>query len=418
MTTLRFSTLALITTTLLSQAAYATNGLAPTGVGMVHRSMGGAAVANPINTTSMATNPASASFIPDGFDVGLELFMPDRSVTERNTGTNYNGNDKTTFFIPEGGYKRSINAKVATGVVVYGNGGMNTGYSTLPRPFDPTKVGVDYQQLFVSPTVSFKVGERNALGISANMVYHKFKAEGASGFDNAGLSSSPGNVTNRGYDSSTGVGATIGWQGQLSPRLSAGISYRSKVKMGKLEKYQGLLANGGEFNVPAATTIGIALKATPKTTVAFDVQRIEYSKVAAIGNSPSLLNPITGVRMGVNGGPGFGWDDQTVYKLGIRHQATPTTALMAGYNYGKTPIKNSDTTLNVLAPATSEKHLSLGAEFQLSPKSNVTVSYIHAFKKEIKGTNNPQPQLGGLDLGGYNLKMDQNAVGFAYSRRF
>lgn len=399
----------LISTTCFSSIAFATNGLAPTGLGMAHRSMGGAAVANPINTTSMATNPAAASFIPDGYDVGLEVFVPNRSATDRSTGTEYSGNGKTTFFVPEGGYKRSINKKVATGVVVYGNGGMNTSYKNLAAPFDANNVGVDYQQLFIAPTVSFKLGERSAVGISANMVYQKFKVEGISGFDNGFMSVSPGNVTNNGYDSSTGVGASIGWQGQLTPRVAVGASYRSKVKMGKLDKYKGLLANGGEFNVPAATTVGLSFKATPKTTVALDVQRIEYGKLASIGNSSTLL--AQGKAMGSDGGPGFGWKNQTVYKLGVKHQVTPTTAIMAGYNYGKSPVQSSDTTVNVLAPATSEKHLTLGTEVKLSPKSDLTISYVHSFKKEIKGNNTNM-------LDAYDLKMDQNAIGVAYSHRF
>ena len=418
MSNIRILSLTLVISAVLSPSVFATNGLAPTGLGMAHRSMGGAAVANPINTTSMATNPAAASFIPDGYDVGLEVFVPNRSATL--AGAEYNGNGKTTFFIPEGGYKRSINSRVATGVVVYGNGGMNTDYKTpvpgFANPFIPPTgepLGVDYQQLFVAPTVSFKVGERNAIGLSANLVYQKFKVEGATGF--SGFSASPNEVSNKGYDSSTGAGLSIGWQGQLSPRVAAGASYRSKVKMGKLDSYKGLLANGGEFNVPAATTVGLGFKATPKTTVALDVQRIEYGKLGSIGNSSTLL--AQGKAMGSDGGPGFGWSNQTVYKVGVKHQVTPTVAVMAGYNYGKSPIKASETTVNVLAPATSEKHLTLGTEVKLSPKSDLTISYIHSFKKEIKGQSNPI--FGGMfDLGRYDLKMDQNAIGVAYSHRF
>jgi long-chain fatty acid transport protein len=410
MSNIRVLSLALVISAVLSPSVFATNGLAPVGLGMAHRSMGGAAVANPVNTTSMATNPAAASFIPDGYDLGLELFMPNRSASIG--GTEYSGNGKTTFFVPEGGYKRSLNNRVATGVAIYGNGGMNTSYKNLTAPFDATNVGVDYQQLFVAPTVSFKIGERQAIGLSANMVYQKFKVEGISGFNNGVMSVSSGNVTNNGYDSSTGVGASIGWQGQLSPRVMAGVSYRSQVKMGKLDKYKGLLANGGEFNVPAATTVGVSFKATPKTTVAMDVQYIEYGKLDSIGNPSTTLAPVSN-RMGSNNGPGFGWKNQTVYKVGVKRQVTPTTAVMVGYNYGKSPIQSTDTTVNILAPATTEKHLTLGAEVKLSPKSDLTVSYLHAFEKEIKGNGT---NVMGLDR--YNLKMDQNAVGIAYSHRF
>ena len=38
---------------------------------------------NPENTMSLATNPASASFVDDGYDVELELFKPNRTVIRK-----------------------------------------------------------------------------------------------------------------------------------------------------------------------------------------------------------------------------------------------------------------------------------------------------------------------------------------------
>lgn len=413
-----------IGTLCLSPLAMATNGLAPIGLGMEHRSMGGVAAGYAANTTSMATNPASAAFVLDGYDVGLEFFMPDRSATDKTTGTEYSGNDKTVFLVPEFAYKRKVNQKVDAGVAIYGNGGMNTGYSNPPpappagNGFGTGKLGVDYQQLFVAPTASYKLNDRHAIGASANLVYHKIKIDGAHGFDNVVASVNPGSVTNNGYDSSTGVGFTVGWQGQLTDRLSAGVSYRSKVEMGKLDKYKGLFANGGEFDVPASTNVGIAYKATPKTTIGFDVARIEYSDVASMGNpstrlAPNPNNPTAGVRMGSDDGPGFGWKDQTVYKIGVKHQATPNVAVMAGLNYGKTPVQSTDTKVGVIAPATVEKHISLGTQVKLSPKSKLTASYIYVPENEVKGTNT---HAGHLDS--YDLSMEQHAVGVAYSREF
>lgn len=392
-----------------SQAVFATNGLAPTGLGQVHKAMGGAAAGFAVNTTSMATNPAAASFVNDGFDVGLEIFKPRRSATNAFTNQSFDGNGKSQFYIPEAGYKKQLNDKVALGIVAYGNGGMNSSYNTNPGFGPPTsKAGVDLQQLFISPTASYKISDDAAIGVSANLVYQKFKAEGLQGF--SGFSSDPGSLTDRGYDSSTGIGATVGVQGNVTDRLSMGVAYRSKVNMRRMEKYQGLLPNQGDsMDVPASLTVGMAYKATPKTTIAADVQQIYYSDVAAISNPPQTI--FSGVPLGATGGPGFGWNDQTVYKLGVKHQVNDGLALMAGVNYGKNPLRTSDTTFNVLAPATVDNHVSLGFEKKVSAKGKLIGSYVHAFKKEVNGdaTN---------FLNAYNLKMDQDAVGLAYSHEF
>ena len=369
----------------LAPTAYATNGLAPTGVGQEQKAMGGAAAGNASNTMSMATNPAAAAFINDGYDVGLEVFQPNRSA--KLGSTTFDGDGKSTFLIPEAGYKRKLNEKVDVGVVVYGNGGMNTQYSVNPG-FGVGKAGIDYQQMYISPTASYKLNDHVAVGASANFIYHKFKAEGLSGFG----------IGNNGYDSSTGWGATVGIQGKVTDKLSAGLLYSTKVNPGKLEKYNTLLPNRGEMGVPAATTAGIAYQATPKTLVVADVQRIHYKDVDAIGNpaDPALFP---------SNQMGFGWDNQTVYKIGVKHLATPKTAIMAGYNHGKSPLQAEDTMLGVLAPGVVEDHVSLGVQTKLSPKSKLTATYMHAFENEVKGVP-------------YSVKMDQNAVGIAYSREF
>lgn len=395
---------------------YATNGLAPIGLGMEHRALGGAAIGYAANTTSIASNPASTSFVADGYDAGLEIFQPKRTATFNGkafgmpTNVSYEGNGKQNFFIPEGGYKRSF-SQFDFGVAVYGNGGMNTSYKTNPG-FGTGKAGVDYQQLFIAPTLSYKLNENNSIGASVNLVYQKFKAEGLQNFDNARFSANPGHVTNNGYDSSMGAGVSIGWYGKLNETLSLGAAYRSKVKMGKMDQYSGLFANGGEFDVPAALSVGFAWQVASNTLLVGDVQRINYSDVAAIGNSSHVQAPFGGKN-----GPGFGWKDVTAVKLGLKQQINPQMALMVGYNQGTNPVKASDTTVNVLAPGVVKQHLSLGAEWRLTPKSKLIASYVHTFENEVKGNATvPPPEPVPLDA--YNIKMDQNAVGLAYSYQF
>jgi len=401
-----------------SSTAFATNGLAPIGLGQIHKAMGGAAAGNPQNTMSMATNPASAAFIDDGWDVGLELFVPDRSASisgSANPAINatYDANARDTFLIPEIGYKRTINDKFSWGVVAYGNGGMNTSYTTPVPLLGTTNAGVDLAQLFIAPTVSMKVGENHSFGASLNLVYQQFKAKGIENFGNPNFSVDPNDLANAGSkDSSTGVGLTIGWQGKFSDSITAGVSYRAKTSMSKFKKYDGLFPEG-KFDVPAAWTAGIGVQATPKTLIAADIERIEYSKVDAIGNSPALL--FQGRKMGSANGPGFGWDDQTVFKIGVKQQIKPNLALMAGYNHGKNPVKASDTLFNMLAPGIVEDHLTLGAEWKVSNKSKVTVSYVHSFEKKLEGNLSIPPSFGGGDA---DIKMSQNAIGIGYSVKF
>ncbi|MCK7582642.1 MAG: hypothetical protein MZV65_48465 [Chromatiales bacterium] len=75
----------------------------------------------------------------------------------------YDGNGKQDFFIPEFGYNKMLNPNLALGVSVFGNGGLNTELRQRDPAvrqsavFGQQQAGVDLQQLFIAPTVAFKV---------------------------------------------------------------------------------------------------------------------------------------------------------------------------------------------------------------------------------------------------------------------
>nr|MDP2191542.1 outer membrane protein transport protein [Rhodoferax sp.] len=451
---------------LAAGSVHATNGYFAHGYGMTAKGMGGASTAMTKDTFGGANNPASMVWVGDRMDIGVDLFSPRRSVSRQ--GSNgpfsptgqYNGSvdsDSNYFLVPEFGYNKMLGSNMSVGVSVYGNGGMNTNYNGTQAggagapSFAPScagapsnmlfgcgKLGVDLMQLIVAPTFAYKINANHSVGISPLLGYQRFKVDGLQAFDEtldmdgpgpapAGrFTSSQGNTTNRGYDSSTGWGVRIGWFGKVSDAVTLGAAYSTKMRMSAFDKYKGLFAEGGDFDIPENYNIGIAVKATPKTTLAFDIQQINYSNVKSIANgvSNSLASmaggtfPVAPNRLGESNGSGFGWRDQTVFKLGVEHEYSQNLTLRAGYNYGKSPVRNStidDVTFNILAPGVVEKHLTLGATWILASKDELTVSYMHAFSNSVTGPSVTRL----LGVGGTEtLKMSQNALGVAYSKKF
>lgn len=382
----------------IAPAAYATNGMAPTGVGQIHKAMGGAATANPQNTMSQGSNPATGAFVDDGFDVGAEIFAPSREADfGAALGGVYDGNHKKAFLVPEVGYKRTLANGLSLGVAVYGNGGMNSDYKpSFPNPNAPpgtTEAGINFAQVFISPTISKKINDKHSVGLSVNLVAQQFESKGLI---------TPGRS---GKDTATGVGATIGYLGKISPTAMVGISHRFKTSMGGFDKNAPLFngatspnpgvvpgtVTNGQLDVPGATTIGLSFDLTPKTRVAVDLQRIYYSQVKAIHD-------------------GFKWEDQDVIKLGVKHQLNEKVALLGGFNYGESPIGPLTAGFNIIAPGVVESHLSLGAEIALKKNSSLSVVYMHAFENTVKG-----PIGGGNSVA---LKMHQDSLGVGYSRTF
>jgi long-chain fatty acid transport protein len=399
--------------------ALATDGYFAHGYGMKAIGMGGVGIALPQDALAPATNPAGLTMVGDRFDVGVSWFRPTRGADISGNifpGVNgsYDGNDSQDFLIPELGYSRTINSTTTVGVAVYGNGGMNTDYKQSPFTGfgGSSPAGVDLIQLFVAPTVAYKLNPDNSVGVSLNFAYQQFSANGVDVF--APYSWSQGDVTNRGHDTSTGWGVRVGWTGQITPSVTLGATYQSKTKMGKFDKYKGLFANEGEFDIPENYGIGIAVKTTPRLTLAADVEQINYSKIAAVGNPVDCF--FQGMCMlGSNNGPGFGWRDVTVLKLGASYQYSSDLTLRAGYVTLRQPIPESQTLFNILAPGVVEDHLTLGATWTLSGGAELTLAYMHAFEKQVNGSGSippgPPPGFGG---GEANLHMHQDEFGIAY----
>jgi long-chain fatty acid transport protein len=398
-------------------AALATTGYFSHGYGIKAKSMGGVGIALPQDALAAASNPAGMVLVGNRVDLGVDWFMPDRgaSITGNGAGLNgnYDGNATSSFLIPEFGYNRMLSPNLSFGISVYGNGGMNTSYES--NPFAAVggagEAGVDLMQLFIAPTLAWKGGS-HAFGISLNLAYQRFEANGLPPAF-AGFSSDPANFTNRGYDDSVGWGVRIGWIGQVSPSVTLGATYQSKTSMSEFEKYKGLFADQGDFDIPENYGVGIAWKATPALTVAGDVVQINYSGVPAVGNPVDSL--FMGAQFGSANGPGFGWQDTTVYKLGISYELNPTVTLRAGYATLKQPIPQNQTLLNILAPGVVEDHLTLGATWKMGTNGELTVMYMHAFEKEVNGQGSIPPGFGG---GEANLRMSQDSLGVAYGWKY
>ena len=393
---------------LVSPVAHATNGYFSHGYGMKAKGMGGVGIALPQDSLAAASNPAGMVMVGSRLDVGVDWFKPVRSTEIVGMGS-YDGNGDKSFLIPEFGYNRMLNADSSIGLSVYGNGGMNTKYKDLNSRtgnaiFGNGDLGVDLAQLFIAPTYAMKLTPDHAIGVSLNLAYQQFKAEGIDGFT---VSSSSGtNLTNKGYDSSTGYGLRIGWLGNITPSVTLGATYQTKTRMSTFDKYRGLFAEQGDFDIPSNYGVGIAVKLTDTTTVAADIVEIKYSDTPSV-NNPIANLMVSGNLLGSNNGGGFGWRDMTVVKLGISHQYQNGLTVRAGYNYGRQPIPESETMFNVLAPGVVEDHLTLGATWAMSSKSELTVGYMHAFKKTINGNPNPP-------FPTFNIKMHQDSLGFAY----
>lgn len=317
----------------------------------------------------------------------------------------------TPFVLGELAYVRPLTDRVSVGLAVYAHGGMNSVYDE--NPFGSLgatgEAGVDLKQGFIVPSVAFQVAEGHSVGVSAVGVVQSFRAYGIEPF--AGVSGDPQHFSSNGDDWSFGVGYKLGYVGQFGERVSIGAFYQSEVTSGRFDKYAGLFPDGGEFNVPPSWGVGVALRPFDRLTLAADFKRIEYDEVEAVG--ASLGNLFEGRPFGTSGGPGFGWRNISVVKLGAVWSATDTMVLRAGYGRSQNPVPAAETLVNIISPGVVEDHFTLGATIPLNDRLELTAHALLAPRNEVAGPI-PVPFGGGEA----RIALSEVAFGLAAGWRF
>lgn len=429
----------------------ATNGYFLPGYGYRSQGMGGVGISYGRDSLSIAANPANIVNTGMRGDLGFGVFNPERyAAVGRPAGqtapfAGFNASsesDSKYFIVPEMGMTMPLTENLHAGFAVVGNGGMNTTYPTnlfnylgVPAgargPGSAQKIGVDMMQLLVPVTLGYRVNETHSVGASLVLAETRFRAYGIDAFKNFDqifnmtISADPDHLTNQGFDYSYGAGIKLGWLGDfLDDRVTLGLAYTSRTYMTKLDKYRGLFAEQGGFDIPENYGIGITFKPKKNLIISADVMRINYADIAAIGNGgpativgdpldnnnqvgaiPSINDPTK--ELGNDDGMGFGWKNQTVYKLGVQYGVNKKLQVRAGYNYGKTPISDDQTTFNVLAPATVESHYSIG--FTYKPFDELEVTGIYMYAASNGQTSPPNQNI----IGMASINMHQNVFGLS-----
>jgi long-chain fatty acid transport protein len=408
---------------LLSGAASATDGYFSHGYGMKAKGRGGTSMAMTTDGFGGANNPATLVMAGNRVDVGLDLFSPKRKAARSGLGPGLDGSvssDSNLFAIPEVGYNHMLRDNLALGVSVFGNGGMNTNYAggqfncgqgAANMLCGSGRLGVDLSQLIIAPTASYAFSANQSIGVAPTIAYQRFTVKGLQAFAGTpGLSAQPDKVTNNGYDNSFGVGIRLGYFARITPSFAVGASYASKISMSRFSRYAGLFAQSGKLDIPENYSAGMAWTPSSPLTVALDYERINYSSVASIGD-PSMVP----TQLGSDHGPGFGWHDINVWKLGIEYASSDRWTWRAGFNHSDNPIRGADVTFNIIAPGVITDHLTLGVTHTMRSGGELTVSYMHAFSNTVQGASILPVFMGGAPAGNERISMYQNSIGIGYS---
>jgi len=432
-----------------SSVAWATNGYFTHGVGTKNKGLAGAGTAAPEEVISIANNPAGLAFVDERTELGLGLFSPVRDYSSSASlangacspqgcaftiGPNSLDSDNELFFIPNFAMNWRLSEQNHLAFAFYARGGMNTEWQGGTATYDPTfggffgpsqgpltfdgtygsgVAGVDLSQGFMNLTFARSTADKSfSWGVSAIVAMQLFEAKGVDSFApftktfvqgllDTGGPVSVDNLASNGHEWSFGAGLAGGVMWQPTDRFSLSASYTSKMAMSEFDKYSDLFAEAGDFDIPSNATVGIAFRPNQSLMFALDLQQIWYSDVASVSNPiQNLFNcPIfQGLQggdiescLGGSNGGGFGWDDMTIYKVGVQWQQNGVWTWRAGFSHTDQPIGADQLPFNILAPGVIDDHFTLGFTRQSGSKAEYSLSFMWALDNDVTGPNQFDP---------------------------
>jgi long-chain fatty acid transport protein len=332
-------------------------------------------------------------------NIGVAAFSPMRSIT--GSGSQPvpfpipNGefdSDNELFPIPNFGVSYRLNDVSSVGFALYGNGGMNTEWEGMAHPgggfgvFAGGRAGVDLSQTFLQPSYAYRIFDGLSVGVAPIIAIQAFEAKGLSQF--AFVSEDSANLTNNDHDISYGFGGRIGFQFAPIDSVKIGGAYQFRTYMTEFDKYAGLFAEQGDFDIPPAMQVGISWKPIDEVTLLFDYRHIWYGDIAAVSNpGPTSMPDMMARGLGGNDGVGFGWEDVNIFKFGAQWEVDEDWTLRAGYAYGDNPITSSEVLFNILAPGVIEHHITGGLSYKVSENSTLNVGAFYAPSSSVSGPN-------------------------------
>ncbi len=357
-------------------AAQATNGDHMLGVNANQWAMAGAIIAAPEDAGTVLTNPAGlAGLKMEEFrsDFGFGLLNPPRKV-------NGNESDSDLYLMPAGSMAFRVSDRLTTGLGVAGLLGMGVDVADALPAAGNQAVATTRQVMRISPGFAYRQSDALALGASFNINYQSLAMHTAA-------YTLPQNQV-------FGFGATLGLSYIANERVRFGASYVTKQSMDSFEWNTTAGRYSARMDLPAQLALGVALQAGPDMLIEADIKRIFFKKVL---DSVPLTTPTGSSALN------FGWDNQTVFAVGVRKQVNDKMTLRAGLNYGKSPIEPDDVTNNYGSVAVTEKHLTLGFTRNLGAHTSASLSYARAFENKVENS------------AGQSIQLEQNVLNLQIS---
>ena len=365
-------------------------GIIVSSAGPVNRSMGGAAVAAPIDALgAIYWNPATISGLDRSETAfGLDLLVSNQTVSS-SVGPFAGETDAESgvFPIPNIGWAHKTPLRALTiGLGVNGIAGFKTNLradpsnpALAPAPVGLGRVSSEAAFMQIAPVASLAVTDYLAVAAGPTITTGQIGLEPfvfAAPNSNGQYSSAQASRYHWGGGFQTGVYYIY------SEAVRFGASYKSPTWMERFEFFgedefgepRPLLV---DVDLPMILSVGSSVVTGNGWLFALDLRYIDFANAAGLGDRAVFDS--TG-RLG-----GLDWSSVFVTALGVEKRLTPAWALRGGYTYNQNPVKNSEAFYNIASPLIYQHTLSSGLSFDASQALSVNLGYSYLLENTRHG---------------------------------
>jgi long-chain fatty acid transport protein len=411
---------ALLAVMLAASSPVLGQGVALRGVSPVNESMGGAAVACPIDSAgAIHWNPASISGLPSSdISFGMALILPSSTVGSSVFGVS--GSDSSEAGVtpvPDMAFVcKDPNSPWTWGLGLLGVGGSSVNYPVdstnpilAPQPAGVGRLSANIDVLQIVPTASYQLNERLSVGFAPTVTMARLFA--------SPLLLGPKDAIT--HEWSEGVGTRYVWAAGFQVGLyyttdvnwSFGASLKSP-QCAEPFRYKSADSLGHpvdvtfNLNYPLIASIGAAYTGFEDWTLACDLRFFDYADTP--GFRDSGLAPDGALR-------GLGWNSIMSVALGAQRRLNDRCAVRIGYIFNENPIDTAATEFNVASPLILQHTVAVGASYTFAADWIASVAYDHCFQNSETG---PLHAPTGALVGTVTNTIVADALSFGLSKRF
>jgi long-chain fatty acid transport protein len=375
-------------------------GIVISASGPVNQSMGGAAVAAPLDAIgALRWNPATIEAVDSQFGFGLDLAWPEletsSSIPGLAAGTSTAAPGVTA--IPSVGWvHRPEDSPWAVGLGVYAVAGMRTNFpaSTTNPLFMPQsntpgvpgglgRVYTEAQFLQIAPTVALALSDQFSIGFSPNVTLGEVTVDPlvVAPPNDADGSGAPRYGPGNGTSAAWGVGGQLGvyyivneaWRlgaAIASPTWMEPFKYHSADELGRPVRHSH------NIDLPMIISVGTSWAGMENLIVAVDVRYFDWKNTDGFGQqgySPS------GALLGL------GWSNTISTALGVQYRCSESLYIRGGYTFCGNNTPDSQATANALAPLYYQHQLHVGGSYELFANVWMNLAYSYWPESEVSG---------------------------------